>query len=560
MPSAPDTPAESYATPPALALTAVLDELDEGVLGLDSAGVVSLFNQRLLDLFRLDANCMPRGMGLPALLKKAELPPELVVPGGPARDIGPVHGRLLRLRGVPASDGSWIGLFQDITEQRRTQELVTRLSERDSVTGLLNRMAFKAAARELFARSQTGRCALLLLNLDRFKIINDTLGQSVGDAVLCQVAQRLGNMLRQSDVLACLGGDEFAVLVPDIGQEATAGSLASRLLACLRRPFVTDAQSVRVTGSIGVALSDEATQDAEVLLRHADLALLTAKVGGDGWRHFRVEMGTRACTRRALEHDLRIALERNEFELFYQPLMDIDQRRVCGFEALLRWHHPVRGMVGPEVFIPLAEEIGLIVPIGAWVLRTACAAAAALPDHVSIAVNLSAVQFSPSRRQGSGREDSLLHLVTEALARAELPAHRLELEVTESVLLSDDPATLHTLHALQALGVRISLDDFGTGYASLSYLSRFPFDKIKIDQSFVHRMTSSTENGAIVRAIAGLGVSLGIITTAEGVETRAQLDAVIADGCREVQGFFFSPPRPARCIPDLLQLLLAAGA
>jgi EAL domain-containing protein (putative c-di-GMP-specific phosphodiesterase class I) len=311
-----------------------------------------------------------------------------------------------------------------------------------------------------------------------------------------------------------------------------------------------EGQEIALGVAVGVALGDRRAQDAEGLLLNAVLAMGCAlgEPGRCAWRFFSEEMVAAARARRVLEADLRRALDRDEFELFYQPLVNIEEKRITAFEALLRWRHPIHGLVSPDAFIPLAEETGLIVPIGEWVLRTACAEAVRwlAPDHgppLRVAVNLSASQFA---------SPGLAEAVEDALSQSDLPGARLELEVTESVLLHDDPSTLETLHRLQGLGALISMDDFGTGYSSLSYLRSFPFDKIKIDKSFVHGLRESEESGAIVRAIAALGVSLGIATTAEGVETYDQLEKLIAEGCTEVQGHFFSPPRPASEVPALI--------
>jgi predicted signal transduction protein with EAL and GGDEF domain len=358
------------------------------------------------------------------------------------------------------------------------------------------------------------------------------------------VSQRLAQCLGGDDVVARLGGDEFAVIQMAIGAPNDAGKLASQLIEVVSLPYDIAGNEVLIGVSIGIAVAPGDGVTADELLRNADLALYRAKADGRGAFHFfEAEMDRQVQARRALEIDLRKAYSNDEFELYYQPLVNVESGEVSGFEALLRWHHPERGMVSPAEFIPLAEETGLIVQIGEWVLRQACAEAATWPDDIKVAVNLSPVQF---------RNRNLVQVVLSALAHSRLSPGRLELEITESVLLGDNEANLATLHQLRELGARISMDDFGTGYSSLLYLRSFPFDKIKIDQSFVRDMVERPDCVAIVRAVAGLGLSLGIATTAEGVETQAQLQRVRAEGCTEVQGYLFSKPIPASGIASVL--------
>jgi predicted signal transduction protein with EAL and GGDEF domain len=345
-------------------------------------------------------------------------------------------------------------------------------------------------------------------------------------------------------LVARLGGDEFAIMQAGASQPTDATSLASRLIEVIGAPYELDGEQVTVDLSIGIALAPGDGLDPEQLLKNADMALYRAKSDGRGlYRFFEPEMDARMQARRNLEIDLRKAIANNEFELFYQPLVDMKTEYVTGFEALIRWHHPERGMIPPLDFIPIAEETGLIVPLGDWVLRQACAEAATWPSNVKIAVNLSPVQF---------KNKILLPSVVSALAASGLSPSRLELEITESVLLQDSGATLAILHELRGLGVRISMDDFGTGYSSLSYLRKFPFDKIKIDQSFIFDMSEHDDSLAIVRAVIAMGSGLGIATTAEGVETAEQFKQLKLEGCTEVQGYLFSPPRPAAEIKGLL--------
>ena len=444
-------------------------------------------------------------------------------------------------------------LRQTTDELRREGEKVNHLACHDALTGLANRMSFRNEAERALRRVRRGEgFALLYLDLDRFKEVNDTLGHPVGDALLREVARRLQSVVREVDTVARLGGDEFAVVQSDLRQPNGAQVLATRCLEALAKPYSIDGHLVVVGVSIGIALAGGPAEPADVdtLMRNADLAMYGAKQAGRGQlRFFDPGMDANAQARHKLEMDLRCALEDGQFELYYQPLVSIRDRRVSGFEALVRWHHPTRGLVLPGEFISLAEEIGLIVPIGEWVLGAACAEAAGWDlsgrhgEDPRVAVNVSAVQFA---------DPNLVGMVAKALAESGLPAARLELEITEGVLLHDTERTLAMLHALRSLGVRISMDDFGTGYSSLSYLRRFPFDKIKIDQSFVRNLADSEESSAIVCAVAALGASLRIITLAEGVETQAQLEQLIANGCTEVQGYFFSPPLPSHQVPGLL--------
>jgi diguanylate cyclase (GGDEF)-like protein len=382
------------------------------------------------------------------------------------------------------------------------------------------------------------------LDLDFFKNVNDTLGHLIGDKLLCAATQRLQETLREVDTVARLGGDEFAILQLGPRGPEHAGTLAQRLINAINQPYEIDGHHVVVSASIGIAIAPNDGTTTEQLLRNADMALYRAKSEGRAtFRFFEPEMDANLQARRHLELDLRKALENGEFELYYQPQVNVLSETLSGCEALLRWNHPTRGLVSPGDFVPLAEEIGLIVPIGEWVLHQACAEAAQWPIPIKIAVNLSPAQF---------RSRTLVQTVVEALTRSGLPPSRLELEITESVLLHDNEATLATLHELRRFGIRISMDDFGTGYSSLSYLRSFPFDKIKIDRSFIQDLSTRSDCGAIIKAVAGLGRGLGIITTAEGVETAEQLEHIRAEGCTEVQGYLFSAPQPAAKIRELV--------
>jgi diguanylate cyclase (GGDEF)-like protein/PAS domain S-box-containing protein len=433
----------------------------------------------------------------------------------------------------------------DVTERKQAEARIAHMAHHDALTDLPNRILFHERLNELLKRVRPGESlAVHCLDLDHFKSVNDALGHPIGDELLKSVAGRLADCLREGDMVARLGGDEFAILQFPIRDPNEASVLANKLIDVASKPYQVQSHEFVVGASIGIALAPGDGEASDVLLRNADMALYRAKGEGRGTAHFfEPEMDRRIQARRTLELDLRKALANSEFELFYQPLINLGNNAIVGFEALLRWRHPERGMIAPTEFIPLAEEIGLIVPLGDWVLRQACADAMRWPSDVSVAVNLSPIQF---------RSRSIVKAVLTALAHSRLPANRLQLEITESVLLGETEANLATLHQLREIGVRISMDDFGTGYSSLSYLRCFPFDKIKIDRSFVKELAERPDCVAIIRAIAGLGMSLGIATTAEGIETAEQLDRVRAEGCTEVQGYLFSPPRPASELSDLL--------
>ncbi|MDP3895969.1 MAG: EAL domain-containing protein [Mesorhizobium sp.] len=424
----------------------------------------------------------------------------------------------------------------DVTEQKRAEDHITYLAHHDPLTGMFNRTVFTREIQHLAARAQEPdfSFAVLLVDLDDFKIVNDTLGHAAGDWLLVEVARRLQGQLRKSDILARLGGDEFAILIPEIATRDEVADLAERLLAEVNGGHCFEGSILTVRASIGAAIAPLDGDDMESLLKSADLALYRAKHSGKGvFQFFEPEMDLRARDRRALEIELRNAEISKDFELYYQPIISVRTGQLRGFEALLRWNNPHRGMVSPADFIPLAEETGLIDELGRWVLREACRTAASWPDCLVVAVNVSPIQF---------RRGELVDVVSSALSEAGLAAERLEVEITESVLLEEIEANLVILRNLRALGVRIALDDFGTGYSSMSYLGRFPFSRLKIDRSFVRGISESRESLAIVRAIIGLGTSLGINTTAEGVETAGQLEMLRSEDCGELQGFLFSPP------------------
>ncbi|HEY8006747.1 MAG TPA: EAL domain-containing protein [Methylocella sp.] len=436
--------------------------------------------------------------------------------------------------------------IMDVTEKRQAESRIAYMAQHDALTGLPNRILFHERLDEALAclRRNNEKLAILYLDLDQFKNVNDTLGHPAGDLLLMAAADRLRVCLRESDIVARFGGDEFAVLQRGLSGPEEASVLADRIVKLMCEPFEIEGQRIVIGASAGIALAPDDGESADLLLKNADMALYRAKEDGRRtFRFFERGMDARMRARRVLELDLRNALAASEFELYYQPLVNLETGVISGFEALLRWVHPERGLVVPAEFIPLAEEIGLIVPLGEWVLRQACAEALKWPGDLMVAVNLSPVQF---------KNGDLTEIVFAALSSAGLPAGRLELEVTESILLEESKINLGTLRKLRALGASISIDDFGTGYSGLSYLRAFSFDKIKIDRSFVAELGESGDCMAIVRAIARLGSSLGIRTTAEGVETEKQREMLRDEGCTEMQGYLLSRPMPASDIARFL--------
>jgi diguanylate cyclase (GGDEF)-like protein/PAS domain S-box-containing protein len=442
-------------------------------------------------------------------------------------------------------DGYLVAIV-DITERRKAEARIAHMAHHDGLTNLPNRDFYQDRLRQALERSKGGnkRVAVLCVDLDLFKNVNDAFGHPMGDRLLKAVAERLKAEVRGDNLVARLGGDEFAIVLASEVSPNEVSDFSDRLIRTLSARYDIDGSELVVGASIGIALSPGDGDSCEELMRNADMALYRAKSDGGGvHRFFEREMDRQAQKRRDMERDLRSAFANGEFELHYQPLVDIAADQISGFESLLRWHHPEKGMISPADFIPVAEDIGLIVALGEWVLREACTEAAKWPADIKIAVNLSPVQF---------RSRNLVQAVISALAHSGLSPLRLELEITESVFLAETEVNLAILHQLRGLGVSISMDDFGTGYSSLSYLRSFPFDKIKIDRSFVKDLTERSDCVAIVRAISSLGRSLNITTTAEGVETMDQLDWLRAEGCNQVQGFLFSAARPAAEIEQLL--------
>jgi len=456
-------------------------------------------------------------------------------------------GRIIAVMHEPMPHGGWVATHEDITQLRRIEAQMQHMARHDTLTDLPNRAALHDCIKKLLEREVGGEPSLvvLLFDIDRFKEVNDTFGPSVGDELLQAVAQRLKRRLRGIDMIARVGGDEFVVVQSAEKPAAAAAILARKIQSILATSFDLDDHQIVVSISIGISIGSGDVSDPDQLLKNADLALNRAKMDAPGSsRFFEREMDQRMQARRKLERDLRAALHTGEFELYYQPQLNLERNEISGFEALVRWNHPERGLVSPVDFIPLAEETGLIVQIGEWVLRQACAEAAKWPKGLKVAVNLSPAQF----RFGNVRQ-----AVISALGATQLLPQRLELEVTESLLLQEGEGVAETLEKLHEIGVRFALDDFGTGYSSLSYLGRYHFDKIKIDQIFVKELAERPKSSlAILRSIVALGASLGIATCAEGVETAEQLAQVKLEGCTEVQGYYISPPRAAADIPAML--------
>ena len=541
-----------------IVLDTALENMSQGLCMFDADGKIILFNERYAAMFGRTEILLTGRLLVDVLREEqakgqwqgdaGEFFARLVADARESRtttDVVTRFGRSIRVVNQPMQGGGWVATFEDITEWLEAQAKISHMARHDALTSLPNRVLFHEQLVQGLRRTRSGeQLAVLCLDLDHFKDINDSLGHPIGDALLKEVGRRLKATVGESDTVARLGGDEFAVVQIGRSEETAARSLAGRLVEVIAAPYEIDDHQIVIGVSIGISLSPQDGSNPDELLKNADLALYRAKADGRGtYRFFETGMDARAQARRLLEMDLRAALQRDEFEPYYQPIRDVASGRVVAFEALLRWNHPQRGLIAPINFIPLAEETGLIIQLGEFVLRSACADAATWPDDVDVAVNLSPVQF---------KNPNLIASVTEALAASGLDTRRLELEITESVLLQNSEATLTTLHELRAMGVRISLDDFGTGYSSLSYLRSFPFDKIKIDRSFVSELATREDSMAIIRAVTGLGRSLGIVTTAEGVENAAQLELLRREGCTQAQGYLFSKPRPASDVAIML--------
>ena len=536
-------------------LRVAVAQMPLGLCMFDAKRRLVVGNRRFAEIYDLDEALLQPGTTLAAMLAaEAATGSRAMAMLAAAIDRGETGAEVLELaedRAVsmthqPLAEGGWVATHEDITERRRTEARIAHMARHDALTGLANRVLFREKLDQALALARRGQgFALLCLDLDRFKQVNDALGHPVGDALLQAVSDRVRAELREVDMLARLGGDEFAIIQNNAGTPAAATALATRIVETLCAPFQLQGHEVKIGTSIGIALAPHDSEDADTLFKCADMALYEAKAGGrNRWDFFDPAMDEAAQMKRALENDLARALEAGEFELHYQPIVELASRRITGLEALLRWRHPVRGLIPPAAFIPLAEEAGLIVPIGQWVLHQACTEARGWPEGLRVGVNLSAAQFGPR---------GLVAAVQSALMASRFDPRRLVLEITETVMLHDTDATLDTLHRLKALGVLVAMDDFGTGYSSLSYLQRFPFDRVKIDRCFTQELDRSEKANAIVRAMTDLCGGLGMGTVAEGVETEAQAAALLREGCVEAQGYLFGRPCPPAQLPALLK-------
>jgi diguanylate cyclase (GGDEF)-like protein len=462
-------------------------------------------------------------------------------------------GRLIEIKNHPVHSGGWLATHEDVTERVRADERIAHLAHYDALTDLPNRILMREHLERRLAELADGKSfAILYIDIDEFKGVNDSLGHEVGDELLCHLANQLRSCVSGNDLVARLGGDEFAIIKAGFRDHSELTALAERLLTSLRAPINCKGQEITVDASIGIAIAPDHGDSLEELLKRADLAMYAAKSAGRRtFRFFAPEYDAKARLRRQLELDLRKAITSGEFEVHYQPLLDLTANVVTGCEALLRWRHPDRGMISPADFIPVAEETGLIEEIGEWVLKQACAEAASWPGRLRVAVNVSPVQF---------RSKTLALKVAAALAESGLTPERLELEITETVLIRDDEEALTILQQLRALGVRIALDDFGTGYSSLSYLHRFPFDKIKIDRSFIKDIGEPDDSSPIVQAVVTMAAARYMVTTAEGVETENQREILRRLGCTQMQGYLFSPAIPSPKLNKLLSTHQVAAA
>lgn len=458
--------------------------------------------------------------------------------------INATGGRIVQLLYHPLPDGGWVTTLEDITERRRSEERIAHLAHYDPLTELPNRLLFRERLGHALQQiDRDAQIAVLYIDIDGFKAVNDSLGHSVGDELLKGIADRLRSCVGASGIVARLGGDEFAIIQTDVNDQSAVTGLVERIYQAIREPFDCLGNQLMTDASIGIALASAANSDLDQLVKNADLAMYDAKASGRRtFRFFDPALDARAKARRLLELDLRQAVAERGFEIHYQPVVDLHSGRIAGCEALLRWRHPERGFVSPAEFIPVAEDIGLIDEIGEWVLEAACTEASNWPSHIKIAVNVSPTQF---------RGRTLALKVAGLLARTGLSAHRLELEITEAVLIQDHATALEALNQLRSLGVSIALDDFGTGYSSLSYLHRFPFNKIKIDRSFISDL-SEHKSLSILQAALGIARSENMVTTAEGVETEEQRLLLRELGCTQMQGYLFSPAVPVADIRRLL--------
>jgi diguanylate cyclase (GGDEF)-like protein len=537
-------------------LQLALNNMDQGLVMVDSTGNIVICNDRCLAMYGIPRNLLTPQCSLTELIhyrKAAGALPESVeqycseilarmaLKLPTSTYLQTSDGRTIHIVERPMPDGGWVVTHEDVSHRQRADDQIVYMAHHDSLTGLANRELFKQRLEEALKWIGRGQgLAVFYLDLDNFKIINDTLGHPVGDSLLRAVAGRLRKCVRESDLVARFGGDEFAIIQTRIVDPADIERFARRLRDAIIAPYQLDDNHLVVDTSIGIAVAPNDGSDSDQLFKNADLALYGAKADGRGThRFFETAMQERATARRSLETDLRKAMIEGQFELYYQPIIGLVKDEVVACEALLRWHQPGRGTIYPSEFIPVAEETGLIVKLGEWVIRTACAEAMNWPDHIKVSVNVSPKQFSQS---------DLFKVVSEAVEVTGLSANRLEIEITESLLMQDSGLILATLSRLHDLGVRITMDDFGLGHSSLGFIRNFPISRIKIDRSFIADLSDECASAAIVRAISDLANNLGIHTSAEGVETREQQRIAKALGCTEMQGYLFSHPKPKEAI------------
>jgi diguanylate cyclase (GGDEF)-like protein len=539
-------------------LDTAINNMSQGLLLYDSAERLVVCNRRYISMYSLSPDVVKPGLSFRDLLLyrkkigsfKGDVEAFIagvrrnVAAGKTTRNTFETgEGRLIQIVNQPLKNG-WLATHDDITERQRAEEQIRHLAHYDALTDLPNRALFHERLRqELAQATPEHQLAVLYIDIDEFKSVNDSLGHMIGDELLKSVASRLGACIESSDFVARLGGDEFAIVKIGVQDPEQVADLATRALETIRAPYDCLGHQVTSDASIGVAITPQHGTGLDQILKNADMAMYAAKSAGRRtWRFFEPSMDAHVRARRQLETDLRRAIAEQALEVYYQPCLDLQSDKITGCEALIRWRHPERGMVSPAEFIPIAEETGLINEIGEWVLAQACAEAATWPEGTHVAVNVSPVQF---------RSGTLALKVVAVLAASGLPAHRLELEITEAVLIRDDETALQILHQLRDIGVRIALDDFGTGYSSLSYLQRFPFDKIKIDRCFVNDLAEAG-GSSIVQAVVNIAADRQMTTTAEGVETERQQELLRGLGCTEMQGYLFSPPKPAEEVKKIL--------
>ena len=539
-------------------LDTAVNHMTQGLLLFDSSQRLVICNQRYIEMYGLSTDVIKPGCSFHDVVAHRKATGSFTgnvdhyvdrvlrdINSRNAMVIDTPDGRTIQIVNEPLPDGGWVATHEDITERRQVEERITHLAHYDALTDLPNRALFHEQLRqELPHASLERQLAVLYIDIDEFKSVNDSLGHLIGDELLKSVAKGLRACVRETDFVARLGGDEFAVVQTAVRGRDDVDDLVARIFDAIRTPFECLGHQVATDASIGVAMAPQDGCDLDQILKNADLAMYAAKAAGRRThRFFEPVMDAQVRARRQLEIDLRQALADGGFEVYYQPCLSLEDGTITGCEALVRWRHPERGMISPAEFIPIAEESGLINQLGEWVLATACVEAAKWPDHVRLAVNVSPVQF---------KSGTLALKVIAALAASGLPADRLELEITEAVLIRDDDMALAILHQLRSIGVRIALDDFGTGYSSLSYLKRFPFDKIKIDRCFITDIAEPDGSAGIVRAVVDIAAERDMTTTAEGVETAEQQRILRELGCSEMQGYLFSPPKPAEAIRDML--------